>query len=35
VGGKTDDQMANHFYTNNLSVIGLENIYQNEFYREN
>ena len=31
--GKTDDQMANHFNTNNLSVIGLENIYQNEFYR--
>ena len=31
--GKTDDQMTNNFYTNNLSVIGLENIYQNEFYR--
>jgi hypothetical protein len=31
--GKTDDQMANHFNTNNPSVIGLENIYQNEFYR--
>jgi hypothetical protein len=31
--GKTNDQMPNHFNTNNLSVIGLENIYQNEFYR--
>jgi hypothetical protein len=31
--GKTDDQMAYHFNTNNPSVIGLENIYQNEFYR--